>query len=408
MLAERKIKIEDYDYALPDERIAFFPPEQRDQSKLLVYKDKKIIDSQFNHLPDFLNQNTLLIFNNSKVIHARLLVHNANGAAIEIFCLEPLYPTTELALAFVQTQKVIWKCMVGNAKKWKDPILIQVDFEDQKLEITAEKGAHIEGAFEVKFLWPDPSITFAEWIEVYGKMPLPPYIKRAAQREDENRYQTVYAKYDGSVAAPTAGLHFSENVFAALAQKGIETDYVTLHVGAGTFKPVSADTVGEHFMHQEQMLVTISLIDHLLASRSKVIIAVGTTVARTLESLYVMGAKILLKKENPFLVEQWELYENSDIMQFSMEQSLQAIKNYLQQHHADTLVAATRLMILPTYEHKITKGIITNFHQPKSTLLLLIASYLGEEWKTIYLHALQDVYRFLSFGDSNLYLNCSY
>ncbi|MEG1556442.1 MAG: S-adenosylmethionine:tRNA ribosyltransferase-isomerase, partial [Bacteroidales bacterium] len=237
---------------------------------------------------------------------------------------------------------------------------------------------------------------------------LPPYIKRAAQREDENRYQTVYAKYDGSVAAPTAGLHFSENVFAALAQKGIETDYVTLHVGAGTFKPVSADTVGEHFMHQEQMLVTISLIDHLLASRSKVIIAVGTTVARTLESLYVMGAKILLKKENPFLVEQWELYENSDIMQFSMEQSLQAIKNYLQQHHADTLVAATRLMILPTYEHKITKGIITNFHQPKSTLLLLIASYLGEEWKTIYRHALQHDYRFLSFGDSNLYLNCSY
>ena len=404
MIPQQDILIDDFNYELPEEKIAFFPVSKRDHSKLLVYQNGQITDACFADLPNFLTPDYRLIFNDSKVIHARLLVHNTTGAAIEIFCLEPLQPTTEIANAFTQTGPVVWKCLVGNAKRWKQPLSFPVEFEDKTLMITASKGECKDGAFEVTFSWPDSSITLSEWLEQYGKMPLPPYIKRAAEKDDEQRYQTVYARYDGSVAAPTAGLHFSKQVIKALNDKGIATDYVTLHVGAGTFKPVSCERIGDHYMHREQIVISKQFIDSLLDNQQKKIIAVGTTVARTLESLYLIGSKLRLKRPAPFEVEQWEAYEDSELTQTNPIAALREIQSYMGLHSLETLYAATRLMIVPGYERKITQAIITNFHQPKSTLLLLISSFLGDKWKEVYAHALSHGYRFLSFGDSNLYL----
>ncbi len=403
MIPQKDILIDDFSYELPEDKIAYFPVSQRDQSKLLVYQNGQITDARFSDLPTFLTSDYRLIFNDSKVIHARLLVHNATGAAIEIFCLEPLKPTPEIAKAFSQSSPVTWKCLVGNAKRWKQPLSFPVDFEDKTLMITATKGECKDGAFEVTFSWPDPAITLSEWLEQYGKMPLPPYIKRAAEKDDEQRYQTVYARYDGSVAAPTAGLHFSDNVIKALNNKGIATDYVTLHVGAGTFKPVSCERIGDHYMHREQIVISKAFIDSLLTDRRK-IIAVGTTVARTLESLYLIGAKLKLNRPSPFEIEQWEAYEDAELSQLDPFEALQEIQEYMALHELQTLYAATKLMIVPGYQRKITQAIITNFHQPKSTLLLLISSFLGDKWKEVYAHALSHNYRFLSFGDSNLYL----
>ena len=404
-LKEKAIRIADYDYPLPEERIAFYPKEPRDTSKLLVYRNGEITDSHFYQLADFLDRDTMLIFNNSKVIHARLRVHNATGAAIEIFCLEPMLPTTELASAFTQSSPVTWKCFVGNAKRWKHPLTIVAQVRGREVRITAEKGENCEGAFPVTFTWAESDITFAEWIEAYGKMPLPAYIKREASAEDEARYQTVYARHDGSVAAPTAGLHFSENVLASLRQKGIDLQYLTLHVGAGTFKPVTTELIGDHYMHQEQVIITKDLIEQLLHDTQKRRIAVGTTVVRTLESLFLMGAKLALSLPSPFLIEQWEAYENPQFTSITAEQSLQALQDYMASQHTDHIAGATRLMIVPTYKHHMIQGIITNFHQPKSTLLLLIASIIGDDWHRVYEHALSHDYRFLSYGDSNLYIN---
>ena len=403
MIPEKQISIADFDYPLPEEKIAFFPVAERDHSKLLVHQDGQIHDACFADLPQYLTSEYRLIFNDSKVIHARLLVHNANGAAIEIFCLEPLKPTNEIANAFAQTGPVVWKCLVGNAKRWKQALTFPVVFSDKTITVTAEKGENKDGAFEVCFSWDDNRVSLSEWIEQYGKMPLPPYIKRAAEKDDEQRYQTVYAKNDGSVAAPTAGLHFSKAVIQALNDKGIRTDYVTLHVGAGTFKPVSCDLIGDHYMHKEQIVIQKSFIDSLLSCDQK-IIAVGTTVARTLESLFIIGAKLKLQRPQPFEVEQWEVYEDPELAHIDATTAIESIKNYMEEQHLDTLYAATRLMIVPTYQRKITQAIITNFHQPKSTLLLLISSFLGTKWKEVYQHALANGYRFLSFGDSNLYL----
>ena len=405
MTDDRNIRIEDYDYDLPEERIAFFPAAQRDQSQLLVYKDGIIKDSHFCQLAEQLSPNDLLILNDSKVIHARLLVHNTTGAAIEIFCLEPLAPTSDPATAFAQTGTVTWKCMVGNAKRWKHPLYIDVPIGDRQVRVTATRGENMEGAsFEVTFSWDDTSVSFAEWLEHYGKIPLPPYIKRAATDDDETRYQTVYAKYDGSVAAPTAGLHFTPAVFESLHQKGIRTEYVTLHVGAGTFKPVSTKTIGDHYMHEEKIVITEALINLLLNNMGRRRIAVGTTVARTLESLFIIGAKLKTGRPYPLLVEQWEIYDDPALRAVTLEESLTAIRDYLEQQDTDLLRAATRLIILPTYKPCIVQGIITNFHQPKSTLLLLISAFVGDQWRTIYRHALDNGYRFLSYGDSNLYL----
>jgi S-adenosylmethionine:tRNA ribosyltransferase-isomerase len=401
----RNIRIEDYDYPLPESRIAFYPAAQRDDSKLLIFnkKEGKITDAVFHQLPDFLNENHWLVFNDSKVIHARLQVHNATGAAIEIFCLEPLSPSIDPAVAFTLSGSVTWKCMVGNARKWKHPIEIEVPLHERIIHVRAERGEAVEGTFEVTFTWPDADVSFAEWVEAYGKVPLPPYIRRDAEDSDMERYQTVYARHDGSVAAPTAGLHFTGDLLHTLNVKGVETEYVTLHVGAGTFKPVSSETIGGHFMHEEKILITESFIRKLLDNKDKQLLAVGTTVTRTLESLFVIGAKLHLGLDNPLVVEQWETYDNPEIHKVSVEQSLAAILSYLQAHDTDMLRAATRLIILPTYTRHIVGGLITNFHQPKSTLLLLISNFLGEDWHRIYQHALDNGYRFLSYGDANLY-----
>lgn len=404
MIAQQKIRIEEYNYPLPAEKIAYFPAGSRDQSQLLVHKDGTITDATFKDLAQFLGPNDVLAFNNSRVIHARLLVQNRNGAAIEIFCLEPLAPTREIQEAFVQTCRVSWKCFVGNAKRWKEPIEFTVEVNQKPITITAVKGENSDGAFEVTFLWEDETVTLAEWIEAYGKIPLPPYIKRAAQTDDEQRYQTIFAQHNGSVAAPTAGLHFTEEVFRSLEEKNIETLWVTLHVGAGTFKPVSTETIGEHIMHKEQIVITRETIEAILNCNNKKIIAVGTTVARTLESLFIIGAKLNLNLPDPFNIQQWEIYENEELQRVDANTSLKAIYNYIVTNNLPFLTASTALMITPGYEHKVARGLITNFHQPQSTLLLLIASYLGEKWKEIYQHALTHNYRFLSYGDSNLYL----
>jgi S-adenosylmethionine:tRNA ribosyltransferase-isomerase len=413
--------LSDIDYILPNEKIAFYPLENRDQSKLLVYENKTITDSTFAKISDFLDENCALVFNNSKVIHARLLLKNQYGAKIEALLLESVYPTHDIATAFSQTGVVAWKCLIGNAKKFRDPIGFDVKMSRRDLygctnendktndecnivTITAEKGDMVGDAFLVTFLWEDETVTFAEWLEAYGKMPLPPYINREANEDDEKRYQTIYAQQKGSVAAPTAGLHFSEPVLQSLKNKNIAYKQITLHVGAGTFKPISTDSVLEHEMHREQMVISKEVVEFLLENENKKIVAVGTTVARTLESMFIMGAKLHLGIFQPTDIAQFEIYENRALQEISVHTALIALQNYFKINNLQETSVATSLMILPYYQHKIAKGLITNFHQPKSTLLLLISSYLGEEWKKIYEHALSHDYRFLSYGDSNLYL----
>ncbi len=402
-----KLKIDEYNYLLPPERIAIYPEKIRDESKLLIYQNQTIKDAKFYEIADYLSENDILIFNNSKVIHARLIVYNDSGARIEIFCLEPISPTSEITSAFEQTKSVTWKCFVGNAKKWKSEIKFVAHCRESFVEIKTTKSEPKDRSFEVTFEWENDQISFAEWLEAYGKMPLPPYIKRDVDQNDSFRYQTIFAKHDGSVAAPTAGLHFTENVFQDLRSKNIEIEWVTLHVGAGTFKPVNTEYIDDHYMHQEQIIVTKELIKKLLNIKNKRIIAVGTTVTRTLESIFIMGAKLKLQHENPFYVNQWEIYDQTletPLVNVSKEESLESILNYLITKDLDQFVGYTSLLIKPGYKHKIAKGILTNFHQPQSTLLLLISSYLGEDWRKIYHHALEHNYRFLSYGDANLYL----
>lgn len=404
MITIPKIKISEFNYDLPDEKIAYFPKEIRDESQLLVYQNKVIQDSNFKDISSFLSSQDVLIFNNSKVIHARIIVHNENGARIEIFCLEPVYPTAIISQSFEQKNEVIWKCFVGNAKKWKSPITFSVIVGNQNIKIEATKEIYDESSFLVTFRW-EEDFSFSEWLDSYGKMPLPPYIKREANESDENRYQTIYAKYDGSVAAPTAGLHFTDQVFNSLSRKGIDTFWVTLHVGAGTFKPVSTTFVNDHYMHQEQIIVSREMIQKLIEYDEKRMIAVGTTVVRTLESIFIIGAKLFLELEHPFSIKQWEVYDQEfKLAEVSKMDALQSILDYLKRNELDHLVGETALMIIPGYQHKIAQGIITNFHQPQSTLLLLISSYIGDDWKRIYQHALEHNYRFLSYGDSNLYI----
>jgi len=400
-----KVTLADIDYHLPVEKIAFFPLDKRDQSKLLVYQNNAITDANFSELPDFLDENYALIFNDSKVIHARLLIQNRFRATIEIFLLEPVYPTHNFASAFSHTGVVAWKCLIGNAKRFREPITFSVKSRDFKeVSITVEKGDKVGDAFLVTFMWEDESVSLAEWVEAYGKMPLPPYIKREATAADEESYQTIYAQQQGSVAAPTAGLHFTEEVLQSLKNKNISYQKITLHVGAGTFKPITTDSIMEHEMHAEQIVISRETVDFLIKNIEKKIVAVGTTVARTIESLFIMGAKLHLNIATPLKVTQYEIYENPALQKVSVADALAALSYYFRTHHLSDINATTSLMILPHYQHKIAKGLVTNFHQPKSTLLLLISSYLGEEWKTVYNHALTNNYRFLSYGDSNLYL----
>ena len=425
------MKMADFDYDLPDERIAYTPAGKRSDSKLLVWDQTIIAEAQYKDIADYIPTGDSLFFNNSKVIAARILFDKSNGLIdleqmptiqsekmndpnssansrqhkIEIFCLEPTAAFTPVQLAMQATNKVQWKCLVGGAKKWKSEFLQKELFYDHiKILLSAKKIAQEEGYFVIEFSWNHPDIVFSEIIALVGQIPLPPYIQREANETDKDRYQTTYATTEGSVAAPTAGLHFDELVFKALAAKGIDKQFITLHVGAGTFMPVKVDDFHDHLMHAEFIDVDLQTIEYL-ATTSNNVIAVGTTSLRTLESLYWLAIKIKQDPEidsNEINLLQWDAYtlEGKDT---SMNEAMQFLNEWMIQKKINTLFATTQLMVKPGYEFKICKGLITNFHQPKSTLLLIIAAIAGDQWKSVYQHALANEYRFLSYGDGCLF-----
>lgn len=398
----KKIRIDDFDYPLPEERIAKYPLEERDHSKLLVWRNGDIEERHFYDLPDCLDSGDLLIYNNTKVIQARLHFHKESGAMIEIFCLEP-YDPADYELVFQTCDSCVWKCLVGNLKKWKEGGLRQtLCIRDIIFEITAERVSADEGMSHlVRFTWDNDEITFAEILAHFGELPIPPYLNRPTEEKDKKTYQTVYSKIDGSVAAPTAGLHFTMDVLRYLALKGIREDEVTLHVGAGTFQPVKSEEIGGHPMHREIISVSKSTIADILRSRGRVV-AVGTTSVRTLESLYYLGCHIMANPDAPDLtVGQWEPYSGGTGI--PTEEALCAITDYLTRKHLPAIDASTQIMIVPGFEFRVVNKIITNFHQPKSTLLLLISAFVGlDRWRSIYDYALEHGFRFLSYGDSSL------
>ncbi len=404
----KDIRISNYSYNLPEERIAKYPLNERDASKLLYIENKEIKHTRFKNLSSLLKKNDLLIFNNAKVIQARLHFQKETGAKIEIFCLEPHEPA-DYNLSFQAKEKCRWKCMIGNLKKWKTGSLNkQITINSANYILSANKIGEINNSVIVEFNWKPENctsekISFGQILDYAGKTPLPPYLNRSAELKDKSTYQTVYAKHEGSVAAPTAGLHFTDEVFNDLNNKGITTCELTLHVGAGTFRPVKSETIKGHSMHEEHFRVEKSFLKEMTERKGRRI-AVGTTSVRTLESLYYMGVKIL---QNPdyqeeLFLSQWEAYELPD--KFSAEQSFGALIEYMDKKGKDYLDARTQIIIVPGYIFKVIDGLITNFHQPQSTLLLLIAAVIGEKWKKVYQYAMENNFRFLSYGDSSLFL----
>ena len=403
----RQLSTKDFTYVLPDDRIARYPLEERSSSKLLFYDHSLISDHLFSDLPHLLNAGDQLIFNETKVIHARLLFRKATGSVIEVMCLEPA-DVNDPVIALGKRGHCEWNVLIGNLKRWKEPFQeAEVMTPHGNFTLRAIKNSELNGPLTIRFEW-DERFTFAEVIDYAGKLPLPPYFNREAEPSDELRYQTVYANVQGSVAAPTAGLHFTDDVFSALSAKHIESSFVTLHVGAGTFRPIKSENIGEHTMHEERIFVRKTTIETLvdriqkrdLKSEKNRIIAVGTTSMRTLESLYWIGVLILQGVKIPLHVEQWLPYESTSAP--TCLAALQAVVDYLEQSESNILTATTGILIAPGYEFKVVDGLITNFHQPDSTLLLLVAAFVGEDWRTIYEHAMHTGYRFLSYGDSSL------
>lgn len=392
------IYIADYNYPLPDERIAKYPLEQRDQSKLLVYHDGRVSEDTFAHIGEHILPNALLIYNNTRVIQARLVFHKESGARIEVFCLEPITPS-DYQLSLSSTTGCTWKCMVGNAKKFNVEYL-QMPIPSLSTTLRVYKEAIMGNTYAVRFEWDDTTISFAEILEAVGELPIPPYLNRPTEASDLRTYQTVYSRIKGSVAAPTAGLHFTDNVLKDLKQRGVQTNEVTLHVGAGTFLPVKSEDANEHTMHAEIIAVPKTTIAHIQSELGHVV-AVGTTTMRTLESLYFIGCQLAQKPQaEQIQVQQFEPYEQSYTL--STHDSLQAILNYLEQTGQDTLHASTQIMIKPGYTFHVVNQLITNFHQPQSTLLLLVSAFVGGNWRTIYDYALAHDFRFLSYGDSSI------
>lgn len=405
------IPIQDFDYLLPNDRIAFTPATNRAESKLIVWDKAIIAEDQYKNIATHLHPATALVFNNSKVIAARILFNkqaslpaNVNNSSIEIFCLEPTISYRPVQLAMQAKQKVQWICLVGGAKKWKEQFLTKtVFYQGQEIIFNAEKIDQTEEKFIIEFSWNNEEIVFSEILKLIGLIPLPPYIQRKANEQDKQRYQTTYALQEGSVAAPTAGLHFSKSVFDSLELKNIETKFVTLHVGAGTFMPVKTETIDQHIMHAELIDVQKNTIDYLL-NTDKEIVAVGTTSLRTLESMFWLGVKIINNnaiKATELCLNQWEA-NDAITNDTSKKLALKALLNWMDLHKMDQLITSTQLIITPGYQFRICKGLVTNFHQPKSTLLLIIAAIVGEQWKSIYEHALNNDYRFLSYGDGCL------
>jgi len=398
----RNIKISDFTYDLPESKIAKYPLAARDQSKLLIWQNGRLKETAFSNCSEFVPENAQLVFNNTRVIHARMFFWKETGSKIEIFCLEPVEPH-DYQVAFQQKKHVTWKCMVGNSKKWKSGILsLEIEIENEKITVQAERVSQFENTFHIKFSWNKP-FTFAEIIEQTGTLPIPPYLNRDTEEADEETYQTIYAKIDGSVAAPTAGLHFTDSVLNELRTKNITTNEITLHVGAGTFHPVKSETIDGHTMHREMVIISKNIVEGFYQNPEK-IIAVGTTSVRSLESLYWLGLQLENNTFNPKNpeVSQWEPYENE--AKINTKEAFQNIIKYLNQSNLNEFQFSTQIIILPGYDFKIIDGMFTNFHQPQSTLLLLISAFLGSDWKNVYDYALTNNFRFLSYGDSNLYL----
>jgi len=396
----KPVYIADYNYPLPDERIAKYPLPERDHSKLLVYRDGQVTEDRFYHVGDYIAPHSLLIYNNTRVIQARLEFHKPTGARIEVFCLEPLMPH-DYQLSLGSTIACTWKCMVGNVKKWHDEA---IELKAGDFTLRAYKEQVLGNTFAVRFEWDEENVSFAEILDAAGELPIPPYLNRKTEESDLRTYQTVYSRIKGSVAAPTAGLHFTDQVLNDLRARGIETDEVTLHVGAGTFLPVKTADANEHTMHTEIIAVPRETIAHIQAKLGH-IVAVGTTSMRTLESLYFIGNKLrdvemLRCRDVEIHVGQFEPYEQD--YSLSTFDALQAILDYLDRIGQTTLHAETQIMIKPGYTFRIVDQLITNFHQPQSTLLLLVSAFVGGDWKTIYDYALSHDFRFLSYGDSSI------
>ena len=401
--AAQNSSIAQFDYDLPEERIAKYPLEPRDCSNLLVYKNGEILSDIYSKLHEHLPENTLLVMNNTKVVEARLLFKKNTGSTIEIFCLEPHESYPDITSAMLQTNTVLWKCLVGGAKKWRDEDLeMNFEVDATTFVLTAKKIERLSDSFLIEFSWNKSESSFVEILHHAGIIPLPPYLKRDTEEKDKTTYQTVYAEFDGSVAAPTAGLHFTENVFEKLATKNISHDFVTLHVGAGTFKPVKTETLGDHEMHAEFIDVKRELISRIAEVDSNIVV-VGTTSLRTLESLYWMGVKTIVNPQlsmESIALQQWDAYEL--LQNYSKKEAFLALESWMENNNLERLITKTQLLIAPGYDIRTVNGILTNFHQPQSTLLLLIHAFVGDEWKTIYDFALANNYRFLSYGDGSL------
>lgn len=397
----QEIAIAEYDYPLPDERIAKYPLAQRDSSKLLLYNKGVVSEDVFSNLPKYIPQNALMVFNNTKVIQARLRFRKETGALIEVFCLEPEQPC-DYQQIFLETKECVWQCLVGNSNRWKGGVLSQVvEVGGKNVTLSVERVGGPAAVNHVRFSW-DGGVSFAELLEAAGELPIPPYLNRRTEESDTRTYQTVYSKIKGSVAAPTAGLHFTPAVLEALTSAGIEREEVTLHVGAGTFKPVKSELIADHEMHEEYIEVRKALIEKIVAAGGEAV-AVGTTSVRTLESLYFLGE---LVAENPSVtqdelhVNQWTPYNREHSL--TTVDSLKALLEWMERNGLDRVHSHTQIMIAPGYKYRIVKAIVTNFHQPKSTLLLLVSAFVDGDWRTIYDYALANGFRFLSYGDSSL------
>ncbi|MBO7240448.1 MAG: S-adenosylmethionine:tRNA ribosyltransferase-isomerase [Bacteroidaceae bacterium] len=397
----QEIAIAEYDYPLPDERIAKYPLAERDTSKLLLYRGGEICEERFANLPGFIPQGALMVFNNTRVIQARLCFRKETGAQIEVFCLEPEQPA-DYQLVFQERSECIWQCLVGNSNRWKGGVLSQViNIAGVDVTLSVERVSSAATVNLVRFFW-DGGFSFAELLEAAGELPIPPYLNRKTEENDKNTYQTVYSKVKGSVAAPTAGLHFTPAVLSALDAAGVQRGEVTLHVGAGTFRPVKSELIADHEMHEEYIEVQRALLERLVAADGAAV-AVGTTSVRTLESLYFLGEKV---SENPAIeesglfVEQWAPYNREHTL--STVEALKALLLWLDRKGLDRIHSHTRIMIVPGYKFRIVRAIVTNFHQPKSTLLLLVSAFIGGNWRKVYDFALENGFRFLSYGDSSL------
>jgi len=397
------LSIRNFSYHLPENRIAKYPLPERDASKLLVYHHGEITESVYKNLHLHLPANSLLVFNDTRVVEARLLFQKLTGGIVEIFCLEPHEQYSDITVSMMQCGKVLWLCLIGGASKWKHGQVLEKKIKQENKEIILQ-AKYIEkrpDSFVVEFSWNDDSLSFAEILHDAGTVPLPPYIKRKAEKSDAERYQTIYAHYEGSVAAPTAGLHFTEDLLTKLKSKNIKIDFVTLHVGAGTFKPVKAETMENHIIHAEFINISKNTIENILHNMSENVIPAGTTSLRTIETMYWLGVKLRSGDKDNLTISQWDPYEMENNL-ISSKEAIEILLDFMTRKNMDRLITKTQILIAPPYKARIANALITNFHQPQSTLLLLVAALIGNDWRKVYEYALKNNFRFLSYGDGCL------